>query len=78
MIEDVMMIFGWTPSDVTCSSRDCPYKDGYFPIRTCKLKRGPPGFQINVLCLGHKSKTMEDRVNPSQTQNTAILLVSQT
>ena len=50
-----------------------------FQIRACKLKRGVPGFQMNIiLCLGCKSKTMGEQVDPSLTQTTAILLVPQT
>ena len=37
-----------------------------FQIRACKLKRGVPGFQMNIiLCLGCKSKTMDEQVEPS-------------
>ena len=50
-----------------------------FQIRACKLKRGVPGFQMyKALYLGHKSKIMDNWVDPSMTQNTAILLVPET
>ena len=44
-------------------------------IRVENRKRGPPGFQINmILCLGHKSKqSRHNWVDPSDSESCAVI-----